>query len=418
MHILHAFHIAVHEGDYELRLKAWKEILPYFFGLKRTNYSRYGSYYVCQLQAIDTLFPGCKDLLKQHGISVQGQERYPLRTAIDQRGEQTFNRDAKTSGGITNVAGNIESVTKWTLNRSSQAEVTRELKSVAGIESANDTCKPLRPRQIVKSGKWSNTLATTISEDFVSPFSQSLSPDKLYNLASGIPVDDEHSDGMLQILDIGRNAHTKFVSERIMSDEKGIHDTLPRLKVKLFKQCSQKVIVKKNGKTKTVEANRNIISSLLAASAKTQQAIDFESALQFPLNPVPLNIANADGSRRTTNKSKLSKIIMKKTTVLNQKTEMPAKQDVTAYIVDLMALIRVQRSTPNTYEELAMRIVRSIPPGYKQVHILADTYRPNSIKDPERLRRGSTDKVIVHSAAARLPRNFNEFLKNGKTNPA
>ena len=44
-----------------------------------------------------------------------------------------------------------------------------------------------------------------------------------------------------------------------------------------------------------------------------------------------------------------------------------------------------------------MRIVRSIPPGYKQVHILADTYRPNSIKDPER-----------------LPRNFNEFLKNGE----
>ena len=111
------------------------------------------------------------------------------------------------------------------------------MKSVAGIESANDTYKPLRPRQIVKSGKWSNTLATTISEDFVSPFSQSLSPDKLYNLASGIPVDDEHSDGMLHILEIGRNAHTKFVSERIMSDEKGIHDTLPRLKVKLFKQC-------------------------------------------------------------------------------------------------------------------------------------------------------------------------------------
>ena len=79
-----------------------------------------------------------------------------------------------------------------------------------------------------------------------------------------------------------------------------------------------------------------------------------------------------------------------------------------------MAPIRVQRSTPNTYEEQAMRIVRSIPPGYKQVHIVADTYQPNSIKDPERLRHGSTDKVIVHSAAARLLRNFNEFLKNGE----
>ena len=33
-------------------------------------------------------------------LLVQGQEKYPLRTAIDQRGEQTINRDAKTSGKI------------------------------------------------------------------------------------------------------------------------------------------------------------------------------------------------------------------------------------------------------------------------------------------------------------------------------
>ena len=236
----------------------------------------------------------------------------------------------------------------------------------------------------------------------------------MYNLAYGIPVDDDLAYGMLQNPETGRNAHMKFVSQRIMSDEKGIHDKLPRLKVKLFKQCSQKVMVKKNGKMKTVEANHNIISKLLAASAKTQQVIDFESALQFPLSSVPLNIANADGSRRTTDKSKLAKIIMRKTTVLNHSTEMPAKQDVTAYIVDLMALVRVQRSTPNTYEELAMQIVHSIPSGYKHVHIVADTYRPHSIKDPERLKRGCTDKVIVHSAAAKLPRNFAEFLHNGE----
>ena len=78
-------------------------------------------------------------------------------------------------------------------------------------------------------------------------------------------------------------------------------------------------MVKENGTMKTLDANRNIISYLLAVSAKTQQAIDFESTLQFPLSPVPLNIANTDGSRRTTDKSKLAKIIMRKTTVLNQK---------------------------------------------------------------------------------------------------
>ena len=123
------------ESNYELRLKCWKEILPYFFCLNRTNYSRYGTYYVSQLLKIDKLFPGCKELSKYYGTSVQGQDRYPLRTAVDQRGEQTLNRDAKTSGGIRNFAGNIDAVTKWTLNRSAQAEVTEELKRVQVLKA-------------------------------------------------------------------------------------------------------------------------------------------------------------------------------------------------------------------------------------------------------------------------------------------
>ena len=34
------------------------------------------------------------------GLSVQGQDCYAHRTAIDQHGEQTINGDAKTSGKI------------------------------------------------------------------------------------------------------------------------------------------------------------------------------------------------------------------------------------------------------------------------------------------------------------------------------
>ena len=37
-------------------------------------------------------------MTKHAGLSVQGQDKYPLETLIDQRGEQTMNRDA--TGGI------------------------------------------------------------------------------------------------------------------------------------------------------------------------------------------------------------------------------------------------------------------------------------------------------------------------------
>ena len=110
IYILHYFHIAVQESDDELRIKGYREMLPYFFALNLTNYSRYASYYVCMMSKIDELFPGNKELLKTYGISVQGQDKYPLQTAIDQRGEQTLKRDAKMAGGIGSFAADESNV--------------------------------------------------------------------------------------------------------------------------------------------------------------------------------------------------------------------------------------------------------------------------------------------------------------------
>ena len=45
--------------------------------------------------------PGLKKLLQKTGLSVQAQEMYPSRVAIDQRGEQAINRDAKTTAKVS-----------------------------------------------------------------------------------------------------------------------------------------------------------------------------------------------------------------------------------------------------------------------------------------------------------------------------
>ena len=52
-------------------------------------------------------------------------------------------------------------------------------------------------------------------------------------------------------------------------------------------------------------AFQNLLSTLLACSFKLQKTIDFEKALCFPLSPVPLSLANPDGSPCKTTKSQL-----------------------------------------------------------------------------------------------------------------
>ena len=60
--------------------------------------SRYGSYYVSQMEHLKQTQSTEYNELVKNGLSIQAQDRYPLATACDQRGEQTINRDAKTTG--------------------------------------------------------------------------------------------------------------------------------------------------------------------------------------------------------------------------------------------------------------------------------------------------------------------------------
>ena len=410
MESIHLLYPAVQGNNYELCIEGWRRMMPFFLALNKTNYARYGAYYMVQLQNLDITRPGCKELVKRNSISVQGQDKYPLHTAIDQCGEQTLNKDAKSTGGIRSFASSSESVTKWTLNRASQASVTAKLKKFSNITNSDEIYKALHPHQIVKSEKWMASLQNTISQDFVNPFSTGLDPFKLYNLSSGIPVDDDKISSMLNIQKTGEEQYNDFVQNRLLSK---FHDTLTRNKLVLFKDCGKNVVVKKDGKLKSIEVNRNIIGNLLALSAKTGQLIDFNKALEFPLCPVDLNLSNPDGSRRSMQKSKLTEIIIQELTLMDN-AEFPQKFEVIAYVVDLMALVRTITNIAGTYEELTFQLIKLLPTGYKPVDIVADTYREVSIKDPERRKRGCADKVLIRSVKSKVSSNFNELLQNGE----
>ena len=92
---------------------------------------------------------------------------------------------------------------------------------------------------------------------------------------------------------------------------------------------------------------------------------------------VPLRLSNADGSRRSTTKSKLNDILMKRAKTTS---ELPSKTGVSVFIVDLMALIQTMTKIPDTYEELAVHLLKIIPSGYRRVDIVADSYIKHSIK--------------------------------------
>ena len=186
------------------------------FALNRTNYACHGSFYVSVLQNIESIYLGLKTLLKTKWLSVQAKNCYPLRTAIDQRGEQTLNKDAKSYIGIKYFASNESSVLKWTLNQAKQAENT---KALAGLGEEQTMYKPLQLSQILKSKSLVQSLVRVMETEYVNPFDSSLDKSKLYHLTSGTPIAADIATGILNLSERGTELATKYVNERIKTNE-------------------------------------------------------------------------------------------------------------------------------------------------------------------------------------------------------
>ena len=215
---------------------------------------------------------------------------------------------------------------------------------------------------IIKSGRRVAKVKEVLVNEFQNSFDPTLDQEYLLNICSSIPVDQGLADGILGTKERGEDLYNTFLLNRILSTKEKIQNPIKCEEKALFENSSKKVTVKKNGKEKIIEANREIIGTLLALSAKHDKLIIFETALQYSLCRVPLSLAHPDGTRRKTTKSALRKVVKSyKTSTEEDKT--PPKQNA-AFLVDLMALIQTVLPVPVTYAELIKTLVSHLPKGY------------------------------------------------------
>ena len=162
------------------------------------------------LENMEALYPGLKDLLSEKGMSVQAQERLPFRVPVDQRGEQTLNRDAKTTGGIKYFAADSSAVLKWTLNRLEQAKNTGTLLNLTDMNNPGSIYKPLRTSQILKSERFVSNIIDVLKEEHVNSFDSNLDKGLLVNLSSGIAVAEDVAEEITSTDSSGKDDYQTF----------------------------------------------------------------------------------------------------------------------------------------------------------------------------------------------------------------
>ena len=88
-------HNGVQEHNIDIMIRAWQTFLSMYFAFNKVNYAHYGSYYTYIMVNVQQFYPGLKEFTSKRKTFWFKDKR-----AIDQRGEQTINQDAKASGKI------------------------------------------------------------------------------------------------------------------------------------------------------------------------------------------------------------------------------------------------------------------------------------------------------------------------------
>ena len=169
---------------------------------------------------------------------------------------------------------------------------------MTGLGDTNSQRKCSRPSEISESEKRVLKLKDVLLNTFINPFDQELDPEKLFNIASGCPTSEETASCLLGLGQRGTILYAEFNS-RLEKDPACKEDFWAPLTQQVWKNFStnnKKVKVKgSTGKTMEMKVQRDVLGFLV------------DEALKYPLSPVPLAIAHADGEKRKTDKSDLYK---------------------------------------------------------------------------------------------------------------
>ena len=203
-----------------------------------------------------------------------------------------------------------------------------------------------------------------------------------------------------------------------LNDEIRMLKRIPRIRVENF---AVENVQKKPSKAKKLigaaEGVRDAFGHLLAKIALQNEAIDLCEVLSFPITEVPLSLAHADGMPTKTEKANLTRVLeAKQATTVDEKDI--TTFDATLFDGGLVLHEVLLMHNGSTYGAIIRDIMIKICSTQgDSVHLLLDRCLEPSIKDLERLQRGSeqaeNSTFIITSAEQQQRQKGIDPLKSG-----
>jgi len=400
---------AVKENDLDMYMDAMLHMTGLLFSTNHHNYARYLPLYCQQLHCLPETHPGAVEMLRDNGFTVSRSPVPACRNSVDITIEQTINRSAKTSGGIVGFSRKPSAYTRWCLTRHTRGSYAEATFARIGISTnSSDIHKSLQATEIRNSDESIRKLVDTFQK-FMDPFSiASDQHDNIYSISSGMPASDKVAEDLSRYIEVGADAAADFFANRLWDKTVKFHDPIKRMNLKTFAAMAvTKKLTTTQKKSIEVKAERNLLGRLLLLSQ--QHDISLAKVFRFPLGPIPWSLATADGCMVKTSKVQLLHHLEALAVPLDPESQPSHTKSIA--ILDGNALLQAMTHIPETFEEFACQVFRCLPPS-EVVHFVTDSYKPASIKQFERSRRGQARVHIIGGPKTRMPQDFKAFMSN------
>ncbi|XP_028410461.1 uncharacterized protein LOC114533074 [Dendronephthya gigantea] len=408
--ILLEFVRATRVGDWSLHLSSVRRMLPWIFAYDRVHYSRYLPIYWLEMLNLPTSNPDIHEQMVAGNFATQRTSQPFSQTPMDQTLEQTLNKNSKTKGGVIGFSINKSAVHRWIKSFSDRAEIQSVCESMAGRGNCTRQRKEMDITRRLKDEKAVKSVINTI-EAMTNPVS--IEDDELVNIVSGAIASPEVKHDIARAKTAGEEQCAEYIDLRLKKKELDVFNTIKALKLKTFSLTS-KTVKAKSEKAVLQTTARDLARVLIVAKFNN---LDFKYVLSYPLCPVPLSLANYDGTLAKTDKSAIGRHLE------SNVEDVSNSNRSTAWIIDAMALIQRLKNIPNTFDALSAEVLKSVIATATRhrctrVDFVTDQYPDSSIKGAERERRKGKDASVIRlnvdHGSKKTPKQFKKFLSVGK----
>ena len=404
------FHHSVKTNDVDLFAYALHDMTKIFFSTNHFNYARWMTRYALELLNIDE---SLKETLRNGGFSVKRTNNPYSRVGVDMALEQTINAEAKNRlKGIMSFADANTAVNRWVVTNTMRSEIVQNVLVAAGLSPDDDATVPnkeTQPRRMQRDAEDFVKLAKSV-KDMLNPFDVDINKEALFNIKTGKKASAGAEKYLLNVLSEGEARRDQF-SKECQDDASRFEKSINKCVIVNFATDS---FTKKNKSTKAyqiaqLKGTRDLFARLLFLAVKKN--LNAEKVLEYPLIPIPPELAHPDGSMRTTTKSSVMEMF---------ELETRGPEYVDNIIVDGMFLLRnLVVPLPHNLRGLVRHIMMKVLKMTQyRGDMVFDTYNSPCLKDITReIRTGGfcdedVDSVYSFGGGQKTPNNFLTLLKS------